>query len=193
MFQFHVIRARQCITLALCGLLCATAWAHVVFDPPQAVANSNYKAHLRVGHGCNGEATHALIAYLPAEMQGAKPQAKAGWRVTTQKTRLATPYESHGKTVVEDVSEIRWEATQPEHDLPDDQFDEFTFMAKLTGQPGPVWVRVLQVCATQRNDWAQVPAPAQDKTPGQRARTLKYPAAVLEVLPPANTTPHHHH
>ena len=174
-------RLRVLMVLGL-GAMAGIASAHIVFDPPQAVAGTYHRAQLRVTHGCDGEATQALIAYVPLEMQGAKPQAKPGWRITTQNTRLAKPYDNHGKTVLEDVSEIRWEATHADQALPDDQFDEFAFMVKLS-QPGLLSVRVVQICATKRNDWSQVPS----------TRSNKYPAATLDVVPPANMSPHHHH
>jgi periplasmic copper chaperone A len=41
-----------------CLALCAQA--HVTLQEPQAVAGQGYKAVLRVGHGCEGSATHTI-------------------------------------------------------------------------------------------------------------------------------------
>jgi uncharacterized protein YcnI len=162
-----------------------SAHAHVVLAEPQATAGSYYKATLRVGHGCNGSATHALVVHIPAGFQGAKPQPKAGWTIATRKAQLDKPYTSHGKTVTDDVVELRWTAATKEAALPDDQFDEFAFMGRLPDQPGPVWVKVLQTCESGQNDWSEVPRN------GTSTRGLKSPAVLLEVQP-APTHEHHH-
>ena len=40
---------------------------------------------------------------------------KAGWQLAIKAARLAKPYDSHGKIVTDDVSEITWTATAKEH------------------------------------------------------------------------------
>lgn len=161
------------------------AQAHIVLTEPSAIAGSYYKATLRVGHGCNGTATHGLIVQVPAGFQGAKPQPKAGWTIAIRKAKLATPYNSHGKTVTQDVVELRWTAASKEAVLPDEQFDEFAFMGRLPDQAGSLWVKVLQSCESGQNDWSEIPAN------GTNTRGLKSPAALLEVQP--ELTHEHHH
>lgn len=173
---------------ALCAcLICAlqSAVAHVVLAEPQAVAGSYYKATLRVGHGCNGASTNRLVVQVPAGFQGAKPQPKLGWTVATRKAKLTTPYNSHGKTVTDDVVELSWTATSKESALPDEQFDEFAFMGRLPDQAGPLWVKVLQTCETGQNNWSEIPAS------GTSTRGMKSPAALLDVQP-AHSHDHHH-
>lgn len=166
-------------------LLAHIAQAHVVLTEPQAVAGSYYKASLRVGHGCSGAATTGITVQVPAGFEGAKPQPKAGWVVSTRKAKLAQPYVSHGKTVSEDVVEISWRAATPDAALPDDFFDEFAWMSRLPEQAGPVWIKVLQTCVKSQNNWADVPSS------GTSTRGMKTPAALL-TLEPA-TAGHHHH
>ena len=179
----HILRP---MALGLSAMVCASAaWAHIVLAEPQAVAGSYYKATLRVGHGCNGSATQELVVLVPAGFQGAKPQPKAGWRIDTRKAKLAQPYTTHGHTVTDDVVELRWRAMDKEAALPDDQFDEFAFMGRLSDQAGPLWVKVLQMCETGHNDWSEIPAK------GTLTRGLKLPAALLEVQP-APVQAHHH-
>lgn len=163
----------------------STAQAHIVLSEPKAVAGSYYKASLRVGHGCNGAATTALAVQVPEGFQAAKPQPKPGWMVAIRKAQLARPYNSHGKTVTEDVVELRWTAVNKEAALSDEQFDEFAFMGRLPDQPGPVWVKVLQTCDSGQNDWSEIPAH------GTSTRGLKSPAVLLDVQP-APTHEHHH-
>jgi uncharacterized protein YcnI len=159
--------------------------AHVVLSEPKAITGSYYKATLRVGHGCNGSATNDVRVQIPAGFQGAKPQPKAGWAITTRKAKLTQPYNSHGKTVTEDVVEVRWTASSKDAALPDDQFDEFAFMGRLPDVAGPLWVKILQACENGQNDWSEIPASSTS------TRGLKSPAALLDVQP-APTHEHHH-
>ena len=169
--------------LALCGV--QIAHAHIVLSEPQAVAGSYYKATLRVGHGCSGSATTGLSVQVPSGFQGAKPQPKLGWTLTTRKAKLDKPYNSHGKTVTEDVVELRWTAANQAANLPDDQFDEFAFLGRLPEQAGPLWIKILQTCENGQNDWSEVPAN------GTSTRGLKSPAALLDVQPKAAHEHHH--
>lgn len=166
------------------GLFASSTQAHVVLAEQQAVAGSYYKAVLRVGHGCNGSATMGITVFVPAGFQGAKPQPKAGWALSTRKAKLARPYVSHGKTVTEDVVEIHWQAATPEAALPDDFFDEFVWQSRLPDQAGPVWIRVMQTCEQGQNNWAEVPAS------GTSTKGMKTPAALL-TIEPADAGHHH--
>jgi uncharacterized protein YcnI len=159
------------------------AQAHVVLSEPQAVAGSYHKASLRVGHGCNGSSTTALIVQVPVGFQGAKPQPKSGWTVTSRKARLSQPYQSHGTTVTDDVVELRWTASSQAHALPDDQFDEFSFLSRLPEQAGPAWIRVMQQCEVGQNAWMDIPAQ------GTSTRGMKTPAVLLDIT----AAPAHHH
>jgi uncharacterized protein YcnI len=120
---------------------------------------------------------------VPAGFQGAKPQSKFGWTVVARKAKLATPYNSHGKTVTDDVVELRWTAATKDAALPDDQFDEFAFMGRLPDSAGPMWIKILQICENGQNDWSDIPAS------GSSTRGLKSPAALLDV----QSAPKHEH
>ncbi len=163
-------------------LIAATAAsAHVVLEEPAALAGSSYRATFRVGHGCSGSPTTAIRVFLPAGVRGAKPMPKSGWALAVRREVLAQPYESHGKTVREDVVEISWTASAPEHALPDAWYDEFVLRATLPAQAGPLWFRVEQRCAEGRLDWVDIPAQ------GLSTRGMKTPAVLLEVLPSGMT------
>lgn len=172
---------------AACLALCSVqmAHAHIVLAEPQAVAGSYYKATLRVGHGCSGSATTGLTVQVPSGFQGAKPQPKTGWTLVSRKAQLDKPYNSHGKTVTEDVVELRWTAVSKEAALPDDQFDEFSFLGRLPQAAGPAWVKVLQTCESGQTDWSEIPSN------GTSTRGLKAPAALLDIQA-APTHGHHH-
>jgi len=173
-------------TLGLCLVGAAQpVFGHIVLTEPKAIAGSYHKAVLRVGHGCSGSATTGLTVHVPAGFQGAKPQPKAGWNIAIRKAKLAMPYNSHGKSVTEDVVELRWTAASQEANLPDEQFDEFAFMSRLPETVGPVWVKVLQTCESGQTDWSEIP------TSGASTRGLKTPAAMLEIH--ASPKHAHHH
>ena len=151
--------------------------AHVVFTDQLAFAGSYYKGTLRVGHGCGDESTTAITVKIPVGFEGAKPQPKSGWRLTIKKETLAKPYTSHGKTITDDVVEIKWEATSKDFYLPNEQFDEFAFFTRLPNKAGPYWISVKQECTKGVLDWVEVPAS------GTSTKGLKTPAALLELLP----------
>jgi uncharacterized protein YcnI len=177
---------RFVLTLGLCLMGAAhPVFGHIVLTEPKAVAGSYYKATLRVGHGCSGFATTSLTVQVPAGFQGAKPQPKAGWNIAIRKAKLVKPYNSHGKTVTDDVVELRWTAVSKEANLPDEQFDEFAFISRLPETVGPAWVKVIQTCESGQTDWSEIPAS------GSSTRGLKTPAAMLDIQ--AAPKHEHHH
>jgi periplasmic copper chaperone A len=169
--------------LALCLMASVTVQAHVTLDQASAPAGSTYKAVLRVGHGCEGSATHTVVVRLPAGFRGAKPLPKAGWTLAVRRDRLAQPYDSHGRQVTDEVVEVSWKAASREAWLDEAWYDEFTVRGQLPEQAGPLWFKVQQVCESGRNDWAQVPAT------GTSTQGLSSPAALLEVLAPRPVEP----
>ncbi len=167
-----------------CLALCAQA--HVTLEEPQAVAGQAYKAVLRVGHGCEGSATHTVSVQIPAGFRGAKPMPKAGWTLNVQRAPLAEPYESHGRSLKDDVVEITWQAGSREAHLSDAHFDEFVLRGQTPPQAGPLWFKVRQLCEKGQWLWTEVP------TGGTSTKGLKAPAALLEVTPAAPGGHKHH-
>ena len=181
-------------TLKIVAILLAftkapVVFGHITLENQAAAAGSGYKAVLRVGHGCDGSATRAVRVTIPPGFKGAKPMPKPGWVLTNRSDKLAAPYTSHGKTVVQDVAEITWTAATPANALPDAHYGEFVLRGTLPNTPGPMWFKVLQSCVTGQNDWAEVPAPGTST--GTSTKGLKAPAALLEIQPAA--TPAHVH
>ena len=155
------------------ALAAASAQAHVTLETARAPAGSYYKAVFRVGHGCDGSPVRQLIVNIPAGVRGAKPMAKPGWRIEIDRATRAQPYTSHGRTVTEDVAQIRFTGGP----LPDAHYDEFALSVKLPDEAGPLYWKVSQVCEQGRVDWVELPQP------GQSLHDLKAPAALLEVVP----------
>lgn len=169
--------------LAVLGL---QALAHPVLEYQVAAAGQNYKATFKIGHGCGISPTRQIVVDIPAGVQGAKPMPKAGWRLEVNREKLAQTYVSHGRTVTEDVTRIRWTAQSPEDMLPSGHYDEFVLVGTLPDQPGALYWPVQQICEQGRQDWTEVPKP------GQKLSDLKLPAALLEIMPSAGAAPHKH-
>ena len=152
------------------------SFSHVVLGEPAALAGTSYRAALQVGHGCGDSPTTVIRVTIPAGFRGAKPMRKPGWNLSTSTARLAQPYDSHGRQVTEDVSEIVWTAASKENWLADAHYDEFVFRGGLAPVAGPMWFKVVQTCASGTNEWVEVPVS------GQSTRGLKSPAALLDVI-----------
>jgi uncharacterized protein YcnI len=161
------------------------AHAHVTVDPPSAAAGAYQRLAFRVGHGCEGSATTSITVQIPEGVMGAKPMPKPGWTIAITEGKLATPAQSHGKTVTTRVAELSWRGGP----LPDAYYDEFVMQVKLPDTPGRYAFKVAQVCEKGRVDWTATPAA------GAHVDT---PAPVLEVLAPGSDMngmagmPHHH-
>lgn len=168
--------------LLLAALFSGIAQAHVTLDQPTAPAGSSYRATFKVGHGCDGAATKAIVVTLPEGLRGAKPMPKAGWTLATTRRTLKVPYDSHGKPVTDELAEVRWTANTPADFLQDDWYDEFVIRASLPSEPGELWFAVRQTCTKGEWNWAEIPSAA---TPKPRA-----PAVRLIVQPAAPTAPH---
>lgn len=168
-------------------LLAATGatHAHITLEQQEAPAGGAYKAVLRVGHGCEGSATRQLIVTLPPGLRGAKPQPKPGWTLSLRRAKLVQPYESHGRMIDEELSEVTWTAQNEAAQLQDDWYDEFILRTQLPQQAGPLWFKVRQVCVKSESDWSEQPAS------GSSTRGLKLPAALLQVTPTAPAAHQH--
>lgn len=170
--------------LVACAFGALSAQAHVVLETKEATAGSYYKAVFKVGHGCNGSATTGIRVFIPQGVHEAKPMPKPGWSLATAKATLATPHNTHGKTLVEDVSEVAWQVNPAKggEPLADAHYDEFALQVRLPAQAGTLAFRVLQTCEQGSNDWSELPAAGQKS---------KSPAAILKVMPSGHE--HHQH
>lgn len=140
----------------------APALAHVSLDQTTATAGKYHKLTFRVGHGCQGSATHTLTIAIPEGMAVPKPMPKTGWNIVP--ASASNPASAR---------EVTWKGGP----LPDGWFDEFSMMVKLPDTPGKFYFKATQLCENGRMDWVELP--------GVTAVTM--PAPFLDVLPAANT------
>jgi uncharacterized protein YcnI len=151
------------------------AFAHVSLEKPTVKVNSNYKAVLRVPHGCDGKATIAIRVRLPEGVISVKPMPKPGWKIEKTQGEYAKAYDYHGEQKTTGVRELSWTGGN----LADDEYDEFIFRAFITdafipGQTIPF--PIVQDCAggvTTR--WIEIPEA------GKTSEDYEHPAPTVTV------------
>ena len=158
----------------------APVLAHVTLERTQAPVGSSYKAVLRVPHGCSGAPTKVLRVRIPDGLIGVKPMPKAGWTLAVKREPYGRTYEMQHAKVSEGVREISW--TGP--GLPDDQYDEFTFIGSIASDlqaDQVLYFPTVQECDGGAERWIEIPAA------GAAAHDLKAPAPRLQLTPAASS------
>lgn len=154
------------------SLMAGPALAHVTLDQGEAPAGSRYKAVLRLGHGCDGQATTGLRIKLPDGFYDAKPMPKPGWKLQTINGDYARPYDDHGQKKTSGVREIVWSGG----DLPDGWYDEFVLVGKIGPEVTPgssLYFPTVQECGKTRQGWIDVTG----------AEGAEFPAPSLAITP----------
>ena len=154
--------------LLAAGLAANPTHAHVVLVDGTAAPGAYYTSFFRVGHGCAGSATTALRVEMPEGIVTARPQPKPGWTIAVEHAPLPAPLKGEGgKPVTERVTAITWRGGP----LPDDEWDQFGFMAKLPDQPQKLYFPAIQTCEMGESRWVEISA-----EPGAH---LSHPAPML--------------
>lgn len=158
----------------------STAFAHVTLATGETQANAPYKVVLKVPHGCDGQATQAVRVQIPDGVINVKPMPKPGWDLKVIRGAYKKTYQSHGKAVTEGAREIVWSGGS----LPDDFYDEFTFVSFVTSDfsaGDTIRFPTVQQCTSAEARWVEVPAS------GQSAHDLKAPAPAVRVVSDTST------
>ncbi len=160
---------------AFAAACASTASAHIVFTRTEAAPSAGYVGAIRVSHGCEGMPTLSITVTIPAGVDGAKPQPKAGWTVETEREPLAVPTVGEGgQAVTHRVKSITWRGR-----LPDDQYDEFGISTRLPPGEGPLYFPTVQTCEKGSNRWTEIPAA------GRPWNSFPRPAPVINRVAPA--------
>ena len=166
------------MTAAALSLSLATqASAHATFAETQVVKGETARLTIRIGHGCEGEATLRVRVQIPEGLIAAQPMVHAGWQLETVTGAYAQPYEYYGRTLTEGVREIVWSG-----ELPNAHYDEFVFRARVTDTvplDQMLYIPVVQECANGAERWIEIPAEGQD------AHDLEGPAPGVMVVAPS--------
>lgn len=146
--------------LAVVCLSPVTALAHATLEVQTAEIGSFYKGVMRIGHGCEGQATLRVDITIPEGVIAVKPMPKAGWTLTTGTSEYANSYDYYGRTLTSGVTTLTWEGS-----LDDAHYDEFTFRGKLAGDwdaGTAIYFPTVQTCADGEQTWVNIPAKGQD-------------------------------
>lgn len=177
--SWKTIAAAAC-SIATLAALTGPAAAHISLATKEAVVGTTFKAVLVASHGCGAAATTALRVQIPEGFYNVKPMPKAGWELNTVIGAYATPFNNHGTTLTEGVTEISWSGGE----LPDAYFDEFVFRGTFgsTLEAGTTfYFPVIQVCGDKEDAWID--------TSGEPDAELPAPGVTLT---PAEASEHHH-
>ena len=145
--------AALCATLL--GLAAGPALSHATLEKSEAPAGAAYRAVIRIGHGCDGQATHTLRVQLPDGFYNAKPMPKPGWALETVKGAYAKPFDNHGTQMTEGAREVIWSGGA----LQDDWYDEFVIRGTVGADVAPgtvLYFPTVQECADGKADWTDV-------------------------------------
>lgn len=157
---------------AFLGSASIPASAHATLETAETPAGAAYRAVIRIGHGCEGQATHTLRVRLPEGFYNAKPMPKPGWALETVKGAYAAPYDNHGTPMTEGTREVIWSGGE----LQDDWYDEFVLRGTVGPEVAPgtvLYFPTVQECADGTADWTDTsgnrdlpnPAPGVTVTP----------------------------
>jgi uncharacterized protein YcnI len=112
---------------------------------------------------------------LPDGVINAKPEALAGWKVSTDRVASA-PYTLWGTEYTDRVGVITWSGGS----LPATEFLDFGISAIFTMEPGEYTVPVTQQCGSESVAWIEIPAA------GQTEDDLEHPAPTITVVTAAD-------
>lgn len=156
------------------------ASAHVGTVPGSVEAGTSATVGFRIGHGCEGSPTNTVRMQIPEGVVAVTPEAMPGWDIETVLGPVE-PYEAHGATIAEDVTEITWAGGS----LPDDQFAVLTIRATFPDAPGEtLYFPVVQECDEGEHAWIEIPEDGQD------GHDLESPAPTLQLVEASSGSGH---
>ncbi|PZN58968.1 MAG: hypothetical protein DIU65_01925 [Proteobacteria bacterium] len=161
---------RASLAAATLALLAPPAFAHVTLESQEAVIGSEYKAVLKIPHGCGEEATSVVRVQIPEGFFNAKPQPKAGWILETITGPYEKAYDNHGTVVTEGVREIIWSGGN----LPSGWYEEFVFRGTFADSlaEGDFVFPTVQECASGEEAWIEIDAGEDARRPAPRVRLV---------------------
>jgi uncharacterized protein YcnI len=152
---------RLALAAAAALVVAAPAAAHVTANPSTAPSDGYAVVEFQVPHGCDGSATTSLSLRIPEGVVSVKPEAVAGWKVSTKIGKYAEPVDLFGETITEGVKEVTWSGGN----LPDDQYQDFGLSVKFPPlDPGTkLSFPAVQRCVQGVTRWIQVPVEGEEE------------------------------
>jgi uncharacterized protein YcnI len=178
-----MFRRRMLFVYALASAmaLASEASAHVTLKIEQAPIGSEYKAVLRLPHGCRGSAAVRLRIRIPPGVVNVKPQPKPGWQVEAVQGLYDEAVIFRGTRIGSGAKEVIWQGGR----LPDGAYGEFVFQAFLAESLKPatrIYFPVVQERETGVERWIQIP------TVGKTSDDYERPAPELTLRPTSAQT-----
>lgn len=173
-----IFARRALLSAALTVSLAGLASAHATLETQTTASGAGYKGVMRVGHGCDGQATLKLRITIPEGVISVKPMPKPGWTLETVQSDYAQTYAYYGREVSSGVTEIIWTG-----ELLDAHYDEFIFRSTVAATVAPetvLYFPTVQECADGQRAWIEIPAEGQDR------HDLKGPAPILNIIAPTH-------
>ena len=147
-------------------------FAHIVLADDRAEVNSFKAISFWVAESCSGSPTTAFSVDVPASIEVAKPQSKAGWTVKLTKEPAAGTEVGNAQKIQRTVTRVAWQGGQ----IPDHEFDQFTLLIQTPSEAGPIYFPAVQACGEREIRWFGTPDEKNAKTGMSR------PAPVLKVI-----------
>ncbi|MEV6524927.1 YcnI family protein [Longispora sp. NPDC051575] len=170
--------------------LAGPAAAHVTIDAGTTnKQGGTARAVFRVPNESETASTVKLEVTLPESqpLSSVRTMPVPGWKVETEKTKLATPLESHGRKITEAVTKITWTANTAEDGIKPGQYLEFP--VSLGGLPKADQM-VFKALQTYSDGtivrWIEEKTGTEE--PGKPAPVLKLVAADASPAPAAKKT-----
>ncbi|MCW5698182.1 MAG: copper chaperone PCu(A)C [Bauldia sp.] len=151
---------RLCLAAVAALAAAPSAFAHAILDGGPLTAGATAELSIRIGHGCDGAATDAVIVTFPDGVTAAQPMAKPGWTVEA----FGDPAAPAG---------IAWTGGS----LPDALYDRFPFRVAVGAAAAGTELAfpVIQRCGETEIAWSEIAAPGVDP------HTLQSPAPTVTV------------
>lgn len=129
---------KQILTTAAAVVLAfpSLAAAHVTVQPSSAPAGAFTVQSVRVPNESDTASTTQVDLRLPGGFTQVSYQRVDGWSVRVYRTTLATPVQTEGGAVTEQVSRIRWTARSRAAGIAPGQFQDFPLSVRVPGEAG---------------------------------------------------------
>ncbi|WP_412541831.1 YcnI family protein [Longispora sp. K20-0274] len=167
----------------------APASAHVTIDAGTTNKQGGYsRAVFRVPNESDTASTVKLEVNLPEAqpLSSVRTMPVPGWKAEMEKTKLATPLESHGRKITEAVTKITWTALTPEDAIKPGQFQEFPVSMGAMPKADQMVFKALQTYSDGTVvRWIEEKTGAEE--PAKPAPVLKLVAADAPAAAPAKT------
>lgn len=121
-----------CVAMMISVALPKFAVAHVEILPKQVSPGDYSNLIFFVYHGCETASTVGITVRVPEGVAVARPNMKAGWKITTESARYPKPVDVYGQKYEEGFVVLSWAGGS----VPSEYMDSFVMSVFFPDQPG---------------------------------------------------------